>query len=291
VTKLKTAQKIKIRIGKISYLNCLPYFHNFSASDDFDAEYLETYPSKLNLALRQGKIDLGPISSLEYLNHQNDYVLLPSLAIGSRDFSGSVTLFSHKKIEDLNGETIALSRQSLSSATLLRILLKFKYKYENKFVSTSHEPDELINQYPAFLLIGDQALYFQSKKFVYKYDLSELWWNWTRKPFCFAVWAVRREFALKNHDAVLRFASAMKEHLGKNLEDIESLILNGLQMDFLNVRFSKVFGYLFNLVYELDDSMCEGLELFFRLAKRLGVSPKPKRIEFLGAEEPAEAAL
>lgn len=280
---MKNRIKTRVRIGKICYINCLPFYHRIKLTEDIETEYHETYPTRLNLAMRLGKIDVAPISSLEYLLHQKDYLLLPGLCIGSRDFSGSVLLFSKERIEGLNNVSVVLTRQSLSSATLVRILLKYKYKFRNRFTVSSLGPDEVLQKNPATLVIGDEALFHRPKEFVYKYDLSELWWNWTEKPFCFSVWAVRREFARQNPEAVALITRKLSENLERNLTDIETLIRDALGMNFLDIHFSKVFGYLFNLHYRLDHPMQDGLELFYRLAKRAGLAPQPNPLEFFKA--------
>ncbi len=275
----RPAVKTITRVGKICFINSLPFFHNLNQLDP-SLEFYSSFPSRINLAMHQAKIDIAPISSLEYLNHKKNYLLLPDLVIGSRDFSGSVLLISKEKIEGLKGVEIALSRQSLSSTVLLRILLQFKYKFDNRFVISSKSPDEMLAKHTAALVIGDDALKYHPKEFVYKYDLSELWWNWTEKPFCFAVWAVRKAFAAKHPEEVQTFYRMLKENLNRNLTDIENLIKGALSLSFMDAEFPKIFGYLFNLSYGFDDSMKEGLELFYRLANRLGVSPRLKRLEF-----------
>jgi chorismate dehydratase len=277
---LKSGVKTRVRIGRISYVNCIPFYHRLSLAEDIIPEYHAAHPAKLNLAMRLGKIDIAPISSLEYLNHQREYLLLPSLCIGSRDFSGSVLLFSKERIEGLHDVTISLTRQSLSSAALVRILLKYKYKFKNRFAISSLGPDQMLQKNQAALVIGDDALFHRPKEFVYKYDLSELWWNWTEKPFCFSVWAVRREFAGRHPEVVAAIIKKFIRNLEGNLADIETLIRDAMGMNFLDVHFSKVFGYLFNLHYRLDPPMREGLELFYRLAARAGLSPHPKPLEF-----------
>ncbi len=277
---MKTVVKTKTRVGRITYFNTLPFHHNLFSQKSCDFECCEGYPTKINLAIRQGKMDIAPISSLEYLNHPKKYVLLPDIAIGARDFSGSVLLLSREKIQGLNDQVIGLSSQSLSSVALLRILLKFKYKFNNRFVYSRSNPDEMLRKFQAALVIGDEALLYQPEGFVYKYDLSELWWEWTGKPFCFALWAVRRAFAEKHSEEVGSFYRRLKSNLDLNLADLETLIKDSLVMSFLDPQFPKIFGYLFNLSYGLDASMREGLELFYRLAHRLGISPHPKKLEF-----------
>lgn len=274
-------ERATLRIGRIRYTNAIPFYHGlFQEHPPFGFEFYEDCPANLNLAMREGKIDIAPISSLEYLNHQDDYRLLPDLAIGSRDFSGSVLLLSKEKIEGLGKARIALSRESLSSAALLKILLKFRYKLENQFVETDSNPEQMLSRNKAALVIGDDALFYQPKEFVFKYDLSELWWNWTQKPFCFAVWAVRREFAENYRKETAAFYRALRRNLDRNLVDLERLVKEALHMSFIDKRFPQVFGYLFNLSYGLDAEMREGLAIFYRLAHRMQLSPAPKRPEF-----------
>lgn len=276
---MKNSLKTKTRVGKIIYTNCLPYYHRLFDSDGDAFEVLENYPAKLNQLMNRGQIDIAPISSLEYLNHQKNYLLLSDFIVGSRDFSGSVLLFSKERIEGLDGQTIALSQESLSSAALLKIILKLKYKFTNPFVVCDSNPEKMLEKNMAALVIGDSALFYEPKEFIYKYDLSELWWNWTEKPFCFAVWAVSRSYAKQNPEELSAFIQKLRGNLDRNLQDLEFLIRDGLQMNFTSKRFSKVFGYLFNLSYGMDQEMKEGLELFYRLANRMGLSPRTKPLE------------
>ncbi len=274
---MKSEVRTLARIGRITYTNCIPFYHRLNEGD---LAFHETYPAEVNRALREGDVDIAPVSSLEYLNRQSDYLLLPGFSITARNFSGSVLLFSKEKIENLNGKSIALSRESLSSAALLRALLKFRFNFENTFETVPSNPDEMLSRFPAALVIGDDALFYQPKEFVYKYDLSELWWSWMNKPFCFAVWAVRREYALAQPEEVTLFCKRLRKNLDKNLSDIETLVREGMGLNFWEEKFPKVFGYLFNLNYSLDSEIQEGLKLFYGMAHRLQTSPKPAPLEF-----------
>lgn len=273
----------KLRLGRINYLNTLPFYHGLTgASKEGGSLVGETgTPAQINKAMEEGRIDIAPISSLEYLNHQDDYLLLPNLCIGSRDFSASVLLFSKERITGLGGAAISLSDESLSAAILLKILLRFKLKFSNSFKVEPSNPEEMLKQSKACLVIGDQALLFKSREFVYKTDLSHLWWDWTELPFCFSVWAVRKEFYAKHAVEVNLFWQKLKANLERNLWDIEKLLKDGLKITLADDKFPIVFGYLFNLNYSLDDAMQHGLELFYRLAHRLGVSPRHHRLNFI----------
>ena len=271
----KNALKTSLRVGQISYTNCIPFYHGLEG-----IEFFRAVPTEINQAMREGRMDVAPISSLEYLLHAKDYYLLPQLGICARDFSGSVILFSKEKIENLNDVEIAVTNESLSSVTLLKILMKFKYKFENTFRTVPSKPDTMLLQNTAALVIGDDALFYHPKEFVYKYDLAELWWNWAEKPFCFAVWAVRKKFAAQNPEEVTQFWRRLRKNTENNLLDIETTIKEATDLTFLDEKFPKVFGYLFNLNYGLDAETLEGLELFYRLANRLKIAPKPEKLHF-----------
>lgn len=262
--------RLLTRVGKIRYTNCVPFYHRLNENGDF--EFFETYPAKINEALSSGKIDIAPVSSLEYFKNREKYYLLPGVSIAAREFAGSVLLFSHKKIEDLNGARIGLSEESASSAALLQIVLKSKFRFENQFETVPSNPEKMLSKYPAALVIGDDALFYQPKEFVYKYDLGELWWKWTEKPFCFAVWAVRRDFADEHSEETAEFVRLLQLSLARNLENLEALIKDSLELTFLDKKYSKVFGYLFNLCYGMDSDILEGLEKFDRWAQMHGFS-------------------
>ncbi len=268
------------KIGKISFVNTTPfYFHLLSTSKI--PFFVEGSPAEINELMNQNKIDFAPISSLEYALHQDQYLLLPNLCIGSRDFSRSVLLLSKERIAGLEGTKIMLSKKSLSSAALLKILLKFKHRFTNEFVVGNGTPKEMLETSDAVLAIGDEALFFKPKEFLYKYDLSELWWNWTELPFCFAVWAVRREFYREHPQEVFEFYNKLKENLQINLQDLETLLREALNLTVADENFSKVFGYLFNLNYYLDSEMKKGLELFYNFAARADLAPAVNHISFV----------
>ncbi|OGX04957.1 MAG: hypothetical protein A3G87_06215 [Omnitrophica bacterium RIFCSPLOWO2_12_FULL_50_11] len=281
VTKaaLKTA-----RVGKINYINTIPFYRRLF-DDDTAVSILEGSPAEINRAMRKGVIDFAPISSLEYALAQDQYLLLPDLCIGSRDFSRSVLLLSHEKIEGLNREKILVSAKSLSSQALLKILLRFKYHFENQFQTSNATPDVMLQKGKAALTIGDDALFFEPRSFVYKYDLSELWWNWRGLPFCFAVWAVRRAFYEARRDEVIEFHQKLKRTVEENMMDLEKLLSDALEITLSDKRFPQVFGYLFNLSLCLDDEMTKGLDAFYGYAARAGLAPEVKELNFIEVEK------
>lgn len=274
---MNTPLQTQLKIGKIRYLNCLPFYHGLS-----DTEFFESYPAEINQAMQRGEIDLAPMSSLEYLLHQDDYLLTPFI-IGAPLFARSVLLLSKRKIEDLDDTTIALSQESLSSVTLLRILLKGRYQFNNSFETTPQDPEVMLQNYPAALVIGDQALFCQPKEMIYKYDLGELWQAWTGKPFVFSVWGVRKAVVQGVPEKVFAFCDLLKKSLSKNLGDLEGFLKETLEITAEDKRFCLLLGYFANLQYEFTDDMKAGLIRFYELAHEQGLAPKPKALEFFQA--------
>ncbi len=282
---MKTKLATSLRVGQIRYLNTLPFYHGLSASlegSGIEWTWEAGTPSEISRALREGTIDMAPISSIEYLQHQDRYVLFPGLCIGSRDFSASVLLLSPERIEGLDGATISLTEESLSAAALAKILLKFKYRFQNQFRVAPSNPAEMLASSNACLIIGDQALFFRSKEFVYKTDLSEVWWDWAELPFCFSVWAVRKKVYEEHPEEVNGFYRKLKANLMRNLQDIEKLLRDGLGVTIVDEKFPTAFGYLFNLNYALDEEMQLGLARFYELTYEMGLAPRrAEKLEFI----------
>ena len=275
-TKLSTS----LHLGKICYLNTLPFYHGLGEQDP-NLVIDEGHPTQINRLIQEGQIDLAPISSLEYGVHPQNYYLLPDLCIGSNYFSGSVLLFSRVKISELNGKTIALSEESLSSQGLLKILLSKCYQFQNSFVALPSNPKQMLENALACLAIGDSALFHQTDEFVYKYDLGELWCEWTQKPFCFSVWAVRKSFFDQNREEVYAFHEKLKQTTQQNLQDLRTLIETSLGLSSYDQKFAQIFSYLSQLTYDFNETMQEGLIYFFNLARELQLIPTTPPLEFL----------
>ncbi len=138
----------------------------------------------------------------------------------------------------------------------------------------------MLQKYQAALVIGDQALFCQPKELIYKYDLGELWHSWTGKPFVFALWAVRKNFAAQYPELLKAFFESLKENLSKNLSDPEGLLKHALGIAPSDKRFCQMLGYLVNLQYSLDADMKDGVLRFFKLAHEEGLAPAPQPLQF-----------
>ena len=200
-------------MGHIQFLNCLPIYWGLVRSGALlDVELTKDTPDRLNDALVRGDLDIGPISLVEYLRHADDLLLLPDLAVGSDGPVLSVNLVSTKPLTDLR--TVALGSTSRTGVLLAKMLLAEVHGVRPEFFRCPPELGTMLLEADAAVVIGDvalRALYEAPALGLTVTDLGAAWREWSGLPMVFAVWAVRKDFALANpgvvkdvHEAFLR---------------------------------------------------------------------------------------
>ncbi|HYA26779.1 MAG TPA: menaquinone biosynthesis protein [Thermodesulfovibrionales bacterium] len=263
--------KGRLRIGRINFSNLFPIFYGLEKFTDCSPyEFVEGVPSAVNRLLREGKIDISPSSSIEYIKNEDDYILMDNHSITSAGPVGSILLFSKRPMEGLFGATVLVSSQSETSVALLDIVLN-KFHKMNCVLRSSDEPlSRGIESYPAYLLIGDNALR-ESLRWpgLYKYDLGEIWHRKTGLPFVFALWIGRKDSYANKPELFAQFKRDLdtaKANALKNLTTIarESSILGFLSED-------EIVSYWKGISYDLSDEHIKGLELFRKYAEELNL--------------------
>lgn len=269
-----------LRVGEINYSNCIPIFYTLKKRHQCaDYTFVQGIPSELNQLISDGKIDISPSSSIEYAINPERYLILPELSISSIKKVESILLFSKLPMEELNNKTIALTKASATSTVLLKILLKKMYNYSNTFVEIVDCLEEGLRKYPAYLLIGDEALNENiNKKRLFVYDLGELWYNLTGKPFVFALWLVRRESASTQKELIAQFYKdllASKKEAYKDLVNIvdDVKIYNNIGSEML-IRYWKTISY------DLTRKHIEGLLEFYNYSKIENIIKKVPELNF-----------
>ena len=177
---------MKIRVGRIPYLNSEPFYYQLVRND---IELIPLVPSALTLAAERGEIDAGPLPLVDYFRLEDQFAQLGQFCIATLEKSRSVLFYSKRPIQDLNGATVGITSDTSTSRRLLQVLLTHRYQVEPASYVSLDEPND------AFLLIGDEALRrrYGVPSYPYRYDLGEEWYRWTRMPFIYALWAIRRD--------------------------------------------------------------------------------------------------
>src|SRR5208337_1389989 len=109
-----------LRISAISYLNTAPLMWDFEhggAGRGFQLEY--TLPSACAAALASNQADIGIIPAFAYAEIPG-LVILPNIAIASKDRVRSILLVSKKPLDDI--QTVATDSSSRTSVALLQVL-------------------------------------------------------------------------------------------------------------------------------------------------------------------------
>lgn len=269
-------ERSPLRIGKIPYANLFPiYYYLEKKCNSSGYKFIEGVPSSLNRMLRNGKIDVSPSSSIEYLRHKGKYSIIPWLSISSAGPVYSIFLFSKFPLHKLGGKTIAISSESETSQVLLKIILKEFYSFPQagrcRFVRVrSNSLKKLLHSFSACLLIGDEAM--KAKKRVselYTYDLGELWFRHTELPFVFALWIVRKEALSQKKGLIKRLSSDLiraKKYASKNLSLIAR---HAPQEKWLGEE--GLINYWRGISYDFTERHLEGLRLFERYAEKIRV--------------------
>ena len=192
-----------LRVGRIPYINCYPVYGAIDRMIvPLDAELVDGVPTALNHAMAGGTLDVSVISAVEYARDAARYLLLPDLAISCDGPVRSVMLFSRRPAERLDGGRVLVSRSSMTSVALLRLLFEHVWHAAPAFLPSDAEIADLVRKeaesHDARLIIGDAALMLTSgasalaADYPYVYDLGAAWKEWTGLPFVFAVWVAQR---------------------------------------------------------------------------------------------------
>ncbi len=181
-----------LKLGHIIYSNCFPpHAGIITHKVAFPFKLVEGIPTQLNRLLYEGTVDVSPSSSIEYAMNPGRYILLPDLSITSKKRVMSILLESKVPIEELNAKVVALTTASATSVVLLRILLEIRYNVNPGYILYEQGVEDPSNRADAMLTIGDLAIQrVANSKYAHRYDLGELWHEFTTLPFVFALWQV-----------------------------------------------------------------------------------------------------
>jgi chorismate dehydratase len=290
----------KLRISIVQYLNTAPLVWGFTQGPlrgKYDLSF--TVPSLCAEALRSGAADIAIIPAIEYQRISN-LVILPNLAIASKNRVRSLLIFSKKPIAQVR--SFALDRSSRSTQTLTRILCAKRWKIAPVFFEAAPNLKDMLEQADAALLIGDPALRLSiaiegensagapgqtvchgatlgitSAEFLYVHDVVEEWRSLTGLPVVLALWAARQDIATR--EVIADFTASRDFGLARIAEISHDAARE------LELPQQALESYLrHNIDFTLGAENRSGLELYFRYAANLGLIPQAMPIEWAQAK-------
>ncbi|MBI5021280.1 MAG: aminofutalosine synthase MqnE [Ignavibacteriales bacterium] len=251
-------------IGKIPYLNSVPFYNDLEKND---FKILPVAPRRMGMLSKEGQIDTGLFSLIDYFDQEESFELL-DWCIATRDQVKSVMLFSKEGWIGLNGKKIGITDDTATSVHLLKVILEKKYNIRTEFVRL-HPGVNDYRYYDAILLIGDDALKYNKiglNGFELVFDLAKEWYDWQKLPFVFAVWACKKSLSAER-----------KQELKKMI--CTSLSKSEIQYDKIGASHGRTIGlssnetkeYLEGFNYRLGEREKEAMSIFRKLVNEINI--------------------
>jgi chorismate dehydratase len=242
----------KFRVGSVKALNAVPLTRGL------EAEITYASPAKLAERLRRDELDAALVSVVEVLFSER-YDILDGIAVASLGEVKSVFLAHRKPLEA--AKEVFCDPASLTSVTLMKVLLAERgLKPEFRPLEDYAQAKEK----DFVLLIGDPALDFAFAGNPHEiFDLGAAWFELTKLPFVYAVWALRRGV----HDAELRRQLRAARDFG--LDTLDHIIRDRPEYteDFRRDYFE------WHLHYHLGADEKRGIAKFVELLRKHGFGP------------------
>lgn len=240
------------RVGSVKALNTVPLTRGI------EDQVIYAPPAQLAAMLQRDELDAALVSVVEPLWHDR-YDILDGVAIASLGEVKSVILAHRRPLDQV--QEVYCDPGSLTGVALLRVLLAERgLKPQFKTL-----PSYDLTALPDYaLLIGDAALDLQMAPHEHEiWDLGTAWYELTRLPFVYAVWALRRGL---DH-APLRQALRQAKDFG--METLDAIIRSRPEYD-LDFR-RDYLGW--HIHYHLAEDEKRGISRFMELLDKHGLGP------------------
>ncbi len=241
-----------MRVGSVPYLNSVPLTRGL------EDQIVFAPPAELAKLLREDKLDAALLSITEPLLNDG-YDILDGIAVASLGEVYSVFLAHRKPIEQV--DVVHCDTASLASVNLLKVLLAERgLRPEFKSLDYYHDAEHM----DFVLLIGNPAIDFRREQHSHEiWDLGQAWFECTKLPFAFAVWALRRG---KVDDATKRL---LREARDFGLDTLDYIVSSRTEYD---AEFRK--DYLgWHIHFHLGADEKKGIARFAELLEKHGLGP------------------
>jgi chorismate dehydratase len=258
-------------VAASSYLNTAPLIWSFLYGSRHDDVNLVTdaAPARCADLLVSGDVDVALVPIIEY-QRIPDVRIVPGVCVGSHSAVRSVVLVSkHDDLKDIR--RVALDVSSRTSQALVKILFREFLDFEPKWEIFNPDIHAMLKDNDAALVIGDPAMNVLLPD-VHVFDLASVWRRFTNAGFVFAMWMARSAEAANRVD----FAGARDEGL-EHLDEIISRYETDVLLPRVEIR-----KYLTeNITFNVDESLEQGMRLYFDLAHKHGLIEHNQPLKFL----------
>lgn len=208
------------------------------------------------IKLREGEIELGIISSLDYALKKETWRIVPNLCISSIQKIKHVQLFFKKGLKDIR--KVAVDKNAASEAILLKILMREKFLMSPDYIEMEPDLEKMLLNAEAALIVGESSLNY-CRTHRNRLDLNEEWLDMTGLPFVYAFWA-GREILITSDDL-----NVIQSSFDLGIKNLEKLSKDYAQKHQEDWAFYHDF-FTQNLSYSFSDQEKDGLNEFYNYA-------------------------
>lgn len=265
------------RVAASSYLNTAPLIWSFARGQRRGGVELltDTAPARCADMLARGQVEAALVPVIEY-QRLPETAVVPGVCVGARAEVHSVVLVTRGgRLEDV--ASVALDISSRTSAALVEVIFREFVGRAPRLEQSAPDLERMLDAHDAALIIGDPAMTF-AREGLRVYDMAALWREYTGLGFVFAMWMANVNVGARVR--AVDFAGARDEGLARVGE-----IAAEYERELGRPRAELVRYLTENICFELDEGMRAGLELFFRLAHKHGVTREMRPLKFLGASD------
>jgi len=174
-----------IKISAISYLNTVPFVYGIQHYQGLSGYQLSfDVPSSCAEKRIHGEPDVAivPVATIPMIPNAE---IITGFCIGAEKAVKTVVLASHSPVGEV--DTIYLDPDSRTSALLSRVLARYYWKRDFRFLPLEGRSLSSLNQNEAAVLIGDKTFGLENQ-FRHITDLATEWHQFSGLPFVFACW-------------------------------------------------------------------------------------------------------
>jgi len=244
-----------VKVSAVSYANTYPFIYGIKQIiDAHKIELSQDIPADCAQKLSDKLVDVGLIPIAKLADIPNGRII-SDYCIGAKEAVKTVLLMSRVPMDAISD--VYLDSESRTSVNLIKVLAKnFLLKDWQWKEGPKNFPDPNLHQ--SIVLIGDKT-YKARQNYPFVYDLAELWFEFTGKPFVFAAWVANCDLP---DDFISEFNSALSYGL-HNIDAALDVYADEWQKEELK-------NYLTNYIsYDLDREKKEGMNLFLEYLKEL----------------------
>lgn len=253
-----------LRMGKITYINASPVYYGIDHGMHPDwLTLVPDVPAALNHKIKNGEIDLSPISAAYYAMNHQDLLILPDLSISCDGQVLSVICASRYPLDQLSGRKVVFSNESASGASFLKMIFAGRGISPEFAVGPVGDLHRVPADTDAVMVIGDAALSQPwEERFEYRFDLGALWHEMTGLPFVFALWVVRKAFAEAHPELTAAAHDLLLASRAKGDKHVDEIAEAGRRR--LGLSKERIRAYYDCLACDLDERKIQGMTAFFK---------------------------